>query len=47
MKKLTLTLAGLALAGAALAQATGSGFTANPSAMPATLVGAKYEDHIR
>lgn len=36
MKKLTLTLAGLALAGAALAQATGSGFTANPSAMPAT-----------
>ena len=36
MKKFTLTLAGLALAGAALAQATGSGFTANPSAMPAT-----------
>ena len=36
MKKLTFTLAGLALAGAALAQATGGGFTASPNAAAVT-----------
>lgn len=35
MKKLSLTLAGLALAGAALAQATGGGYTGNTVAAPA------------